>query len=248
MATPPTQQRRSARQRPNRSSLSTPPITPTLRRKNPCRSNKRGLPLHLQKQLLQDIEASGGFFSSQAKSYYFLRNICDKRPDYGASGSSTREQIRYKFNAWRDFTPPEYFSLLSQFGITPYAGIPSVEEPSKSSPPWTPRTKGPPSPPSSSEESESSSESSPEPRVRFRQGTASPVISSPSPSQRRAAHNRSNNMSSSRRYKTTGEDPPAPDEHEDDVTKLVLDHGRISQRYGGKCSPSRGPTVFLLLV
>lgn len=80
----------------------------------PKGSKARGLPLHLQKQLLQDIEEAGG-----CKAFKFL-HLCDRKPDfYGAPGSERRRQIQNKYYKWSNYTSSKYVKLLKTFELLP---------------------------------------------------------------------------------------------------------------------------------
>lgn len=84
---------------------------------HPCRTNKAGLSLHTQKQLLQDIEDAGGIGDGKTIPFHFSQ-LCDKRKDvYGEPASKQRKKIRNKVDAWRAKSQEEYFGILASFGI-----------------------------------------------------------------------------------------------------------------------------------
>lgn len=93
------------------------------RTKHPYRTNKAGVALHIQKQLLQDIQDAGGIGDGQTLPFK-LSKLCDKRSDvYGKPGSKQRVKIRNKVYTWQQKSQQEYFDILSSFGIqTPGVG------------------------------------------------------------------------------------------------------------------------------
>jgi len=108
--------------------------TPRRRSKRyPLRSNSRGLPLHIQKQLLQDIEAAGGLTAAK------LANICNRRSDiYGTPASTRRSQIQQKVKRLKLLSREEYLILLTEHRIFPSelkADTPLTRTPSRSQQP-----------------------------------------------------------------------------------------------------------------
>jgi hypothetical protein len=86
------------------------------RSRNLSRSYKNGLPDYIVKQLLLDIESSGGRFASTA------RKLSNKQPDlYGRPGTRDRTKVRNKFNYLRTLSDKEYFELLRNFGCLPHS-------------------------------------------------------------------------------------------------------------------------------
>jgi hypothetical protein len=85
---------------------------------HPARTNRAGLPLHKQKQLLQAIEGYGGIGDDFGKPFK-LNRICKRRTDlYGEPGSELRRQIQNKVHYWRCLPKVEYLELLRSFGIS----------------------------------------------------------------------------------------------------------------------------------
>lgn len=69
---------------------------------------RSGLPLHIQKALLSDIERLGGL---QAVN---LVSVCNQRPDiYGDPGTPRRRQVQNKVHLWRRLSELEYYKVLS---------------------------------------------------------------------------------------------------------------------------------------
>lgn len=65
-------------------------------------TNRSKLPLHIQKQLAQDIEEAGGIRSFRSDKTKSLLQICNKQTDiYGKSGEETRKRIQKKFYWWQ---------------------------------------------------------------------------------------------------------------------------------------------------
>jgi hypothetical protein len=90
------------------------------RRLNPARTNTKGLPLNLQKQLLQDIEASGGIGDGHGTPFKLL-SICNRRSElYGEAGKGgLRRKVQNKVQAWRNLNAVEYYKLLAYLGVQP---------------------------------------------------------------------------------------------------------------------------------
>ena len=79
------------------------------------RTKKQGLALHLEKQLLQEIEEAGGLFAVS------LKDICDEKPDdYGRPASPRRAQIQDRVQYLKTrLQAPEYLAWLEHLGVTP---------------------------------------------------------------------------------------------------------------------------------
>jgi hypothetical protein len=97
----------------------------SARRKRLDRTNNVGLPTHVQRQLLQDIETAGGIGSG-----FSLRHICDSKEDiYGTASSSTRRSVRNKVYQWQKVLPrDEYNLLLATHGIRPHLLLQASQE------------------------------------------------------------------------------------------------------------------------
>ena len=85
-------------------------------KRNTARSNKRSIPRHIQKQLAQDIEASGGIQSVS------ITNILNRKPDvYGEPNTSLRRSLENRAQYWKNFLrnghPEDYLLVLSDFGV-----------------------------------------------------------------------------------------------------------------------------------
>ena len=94
------------------------------RKKNPARTNKRGIDLPHQKQLLEDLEASGGLFSISAQ-HHGIPQFCNKKSTdneatYGAFDSKRREQVRNKLRNWVRLGEEGYESILISLGVVPF--------------------------------------------------------------------------------------------------------------------------------
>jgi len=76
-------------------------------------SEDHGLPIPIQKQLLQDILLNGGL------KFCKVSKLCDQKPDiYGEPGSSRRRQIQNKATKWRALDTIEFSKLCDSFGTT----------------------------------------------------------------------------------------------------------------------------------
>lgn len=94
------------------------------RRKRPDRTNQAGLSSHVQKQLLQDIERSGGI-----KSKFSLKNICDSKEDvYGLPVSAQRRSVQNKVEIWKNLPREEYNLLLATLRVQPHAVLQATQE------------------------------------------------------------------------------------------------------------------------
>ena len=92
------------------------------RTKNPTRSNSRGLPLATQKQVLDDLEESGGIRYILSR-LHGLREFCDSlAPEnldvYGLNNSSERVQVENKIRNWGRLTDGEYALVLQNFQLS----------------------------------------------------------------------------------------------------------------------------------
>ena len=73
---------------------------------------EKGLPKHLLKELLQDINAVGGF-NSPRYSLADLRHA--NRDSYGDAG--LRKQVENQVYRWKDFNQEQWTTLLDQYGL-----------------------------------------------------------------------------------------------------------------------------------
>lgn len=92
----------------------------TTRSINPSRTNKNGLPDFVQKQLLIDIENSGGIiYGEHWQLPSKTASLLNKRPDiYGTPGSQLRDKVTNKLQTWKKYlSQDDYFQLLENFGI-----------------------------------------------------------------------------------------------------------------------------------
>lgn len=93
-----------------------------------------GLQQHVQKQLLQDIEASG-----EGIARLTLRPLCDRKSDiYGEPGTERRRQVQNKFHRWKLLETIEYHKLLNNFGVYPNVRSQESEEEEEEPTPSTP--------------------------------------------------------------------------------------------------------------
>ena len=101
--------------------------SPRIRSTQPSRTNAAGLPLHVQKSLLQDIEESGGLglvgcgpTSTSSAKAFCLKRICNRRSNiYGEVGSERRRQVQNKVTRWKCLEQADYFLLLADLGVRP---------------------------------------------------------------------------------------------------------------------------------
>lgn len=85
----------------------------------------RGVPQHVLKQLLSDIEEQGGL-----QSKFTLRAVCDSKPElYGNKGTLQRRAIQNKTHRLKLLHRGEYLELLAFFGIQSSQGRQRVLEP-----------------------------------------------------------------------------------------------------------------------
>jgi hypothetical protein len=85
------------------------------RQRSPYHSNKASLPNHLQRQLLQEIESSGGISELSSLT---LAKILDSKPDvYGKSSSNKRRSVRDRVRYWRDLPIDEYYRVATTLGF-----------------------------------------------------------------------------------------------------------------------------------
>lgn len=90
--------------------------------------NCRGLPKHIQKLLLVDIEARGGIQAS-----YDTRSLYNSRSEYNST-TEQRRKVRNKVYQWKKLSSKAYYNLLDSYSIRP--GKPSPVLP----PPTPPRS------------------------------------------------------------------------------------------------------------
>lgn len=84
----------------------------------------RGVPQHVLKQLLCDIEEQGGLHSN-----FTLRSVCDSKPTlYGHKGTPQRRAIQNKTQRLKLLHRREYLELLAFFGIQSSQGRQRVHE------------------------------------------------------------------------------------------------------------------------
>lgn len=100
-------------------------VSSASRLRHPARTNNAGLPLHVQKQLLQDIENARGISFS-----YDLKRICDQRQEiYGEPGTERRRQVRNKVQHWRGLERGAYVEILFNLPFQPSGARLSVTPP-----------------------------------------------------------------------------------------------------------------------
>lgn len=91
---------------------------------------RRGLPLHIQKQLLCDIKSAGGI--SACIDFVHLYN---RRPEiYGAPSTVQRRKVRNKIQRWKGLTGKQFHQLhekLFDSRITPPSPIMSFTTPTR---------------------------------------------------------------------------------------------------------------------
>jgi hypothetical protein len=96
---------------------------------HPSRTNKNGLPAFIKKQLLLDIEYSGGIaYGDDWQLPSKISNLLNKRPDiYGLPGSDLREKVYNKLRTWKkSLSQAEYYELLENSGIHQAARLPAA--------------------------------------------------------------------------------------------------------------------------
>lgn len=94
----------------------------------PSRTNNAGLSNPVQKQLLQDIEASGGLQALKSKRRGIAK-LCDTKAEiYGLPKSRTRKQVQNKIYKWYSLSEADYYRVLAEFQVQPFsATFASVE-------------------------------------------------------------------------------------------------------------------------
>lgn len=106
---------------------STPPSSSASRSHRKYNTTAKGVALHIQKQLLQDIEEGGGFLVggfSPGPSAFSLIRILKKRVDlYGTAGSELQRQLQNKVHKWKSLSQVEYFQLLADFCVQPARSV-----------------------------------------------------------------------------------------------------------------------------
>ena len=86
------------------------------------RSTCQSIPIHLQRQLLNDILNSGGLFATS------LRCICDSNPHlYGFPGTKERKRIQNKVYRWKLLSEEEFADLIFWLNTTDFF----VDDPEK---------------------------------------------------------------------------------------------------------------------
>jgi hypothetical protein len=81
------------------------------------------LPHFVQKQLLIDIENSGGIaYGEHWQLPSKTASLLNKRPEiYGTPGSQIRDKVTNKLQMWKKYlSQDEYYQLLKNFGIAPF--------------------------------------------------------------------------------------------------------------------------------
>jgi hypothetical protein len=160
------------------SSSSPSPVDEALQIKS-----RSALPLSTQKQLLQDIEDSGG--REEAFRLGFTTTIINLgRIIYGEPSSRLRTSVRNKFNHLKTLDNRNYLLLLSNYKVTPSRASVSFSPPEE--PPQEPLL----SPPSS-------------PVAQHCQPLLSPPISPPVPQHRQSQASASANMFTPPRSKSS---------------------------------------------
>ena len=106
----------------------TPGSTPSVRSKNPLRTNSKGLERPIQEAVCQQIELNGGivqfFKSGISNPLHKLAEECSKDNDrggiriWGDTGSKRRSAIRDKVLRWRDLSEEDYLRLCGQLKVT----------------------------------------------------------------------------------------------------------------------------------
>lgn len=100
---------------------------------SPSRSSK-GLPQHVQKQLLQDIEQFGGIGvcppgSSFTRLPFKLQHLCKRRCDiYGRPGTDLRKQVENRVQKLKKLKQADYYRLLAELGVQPQGRRQEQEE------------------------------------------------------------------------------------------------------------------------
>lgn len=91
---------------------------------------QQGVPRNVQKQLLQDIEGTGGGISAfffNDTGVYALKHLCDGREDiYGLPSSNQRRQIQNKVSRWKSLSEDKYYQLLAEYGVQPAVDPPQL--------------------------------------------------------------------------------------------------------------------------
>lgn len=108
---------------------------PSSRKKNSVRTNSAGIEIPLQKQLAEDIEASGGLERLKRDTYGLSKLCAGKEDSYGQPVSSLRDRIRDKVKNWKKLTPREYQEdVLDKLGVFSFDQLQQqiiVQEPTK---------------------------------------------------------------------------------------------------------------------
>ena len=102
---------------------STAPVATKSNKKAAARSNKNGLPLHLEKHLLSDIEAAGGI---QVASIPSVLNLPGKEHGiYPPPNTPLRSKIFKRTDYLKSLPREDYLQLLASHGLVPSASFPS---------------------------------------------------------------------------------------------------------------------------
>lgn len=87
----------------------------SLRRIAAAEQGSRGLGISLSRQLIQDIDDSGGI------KQFSLKSICDKKPEfYGSKGTSLRRKVQNKVAKWKALSEEKYQDVRFEylFGVS----------------------------------------------------------------------------------------------------------------------------------
>ena len=109
------------------------------RSRNPLRTNARGIPEPVLREIVTDIEANGGL-EYVLGTNSSLTDFCEaqvhqgKEAIYGLYKSSEREKVSNKIRSWARLPAHEYKEILLYCGITP-AGLRADNTPSEISVP-----------------------------------------------------------------------------------------------------------------
>ena len=83
----------------------------------PARTNAAGIPVTLQKELAQDIQAFGGLEKFK-ETKFGTSKLCKTKPDTcGVGGSQLRQKVRDKLKQWKKLSLEEYQTVLNDLGI-----------------------------------------------------------------------------------------------------------------------------------
>ena len=95
------------------------------RSRNPFRTNARGIPEPILKEIIVDIEANGGL-EQVLSTNTSLTDFCELRVQedgkeaiYGTFKSSERDKVCNKIRTWGRLPPKDYQNILLYCGVTP---------------------------------------------------------------------------------------------------------------------------------